>query len=276
MKLDTDFRALMPKLTKDEYDRLEQSIIDEGCRDALIAWQEDDILIDGYNRYDICKKHDIDFQITLMSFGSRSKVEDWIIDNQLGRRNLTVEQKNYLIGKKYKKEKQQHGGDRKSKAQNELLISTAERIAEEHKVGRETVKRAEKFVDAVDIIAGNVGEEARDEILSRNIDITAKGLQILANQEPEVQQQVIEKVRLGKSMKKAISESKKALVETPPLPEGKYNVIYADPPWDIGSIKLEKWESPLDDKYPTMTMEARIWDAKLCSTFQVYFAPSKR
>lgn len=40
-----------------------------------------------------------------------------------------------------------------------------------------------------------------------------------------------------------------------PLPKGKYSVILADPPWDIGSIVLEKWESPLDDKYPTMTME---------------------
>ena len=58
------------------------------------------------------------------------------------------------------------GGDRtssgknyhlKSKAQNEQLISTAERIAEEHKVGRETVKRAEKFVDAVDTIAQEFG-----------------------------------------------------------------------------------------------------------------------
>jgi len=39
------------------------------------------------------------------------------------------------------------------------------------------------------------------------------------------------------------------------LPEGKYAVLYADPPWDIGSIVLEKWESPLDDKYPTMTLE---------------------
>ena len=43
--------------------------------------------------------------------------------------------------------------------------------------------------------------------------------------------------------------------ETPPLPKGKYQVIYADPPWDIGSMVLEKWESPLEDKYPTMSEE---------------------
>lgn len=43
--------------------------------------------------------------------------------------------------------------------------------------------------------------------------------------------------------------------EAPPLPDGKYSVIYADPPWPVESMVLEKWESPLDDKYPTMTID---------------------
>ncbi len=39
------------------------------------------------------------------------------------------------------------------------------------------------------------------------------------------------------------------------IPEGKYSVIYTDPPWPVGSIDMGKWESPLDDKYPTMTID---------------------
>lgn len=55
----------------------------------------------------------------------------------------------------------------------------------------------------------------------------------------------------------------------------KYQVIYADPPWKIGSIILDKgkWLSPLSDKYPTMPLEAvkqlpiaTLADAK-CSLF---------
>lgn len=117
MRLDADFRALMPKLTQDEYSKLEQHILTEGCRDALVVW--DDILIDGYNRYEICQKHNIEFKTISMQFENREAVSDWIIDNQLGKRNLTVEQKNYLIGKKYKREKQTRGGDRKSMYQND-------------------------------------------------------------------------------------------------------------------------------------------------------------
>ena len=41
----------------------------------------------------------------------------------------------------------------------------------------------------------------------------------------------------------------------PELPEGKYNVIYIDPPWPVGSIVMDKWESPIDDKYQTMTID---------------------
>ncbi len=33
-----------------------------------------------------------------------------------------------------------------------------------------------------------------------------------------------------------------------------YDVIYADPPWNIGSYaNMEKWPTQLEDKYPTMT-----------------------
>jgi N6-adenosine-specific RNA methylase IME4 len=56
----------------------------------------------------------------------------------------------------------------------------------------------------------------------------------------------------NKLITKYLPQPKKQL--TPALPDGKYNVIYADPPWDIGSIELEKWQSPLEDKYPTMTL----------------------
>lgn len=31
-----------------------------------------------------------------------------------------------------------------------------------------------------------------------------------------------------------------------------YQTIIADPPWDVGSMILDKWKSPLSDKYPTM------------------------
>lgn len=75
-----------------------------------------------------------------------------IIDNQLNRRNITDGQRTYLLGKRYKEEKKENGGDRKSVPQREEVKPTAQKIAEQNKVSHATVERAEKFADVVDII----------------------------------------------------------------------------------------------------------------------------
>ena len=72
-------------------------------------------LVDGHNRYAILQKHpEIYFSTIPLPFESREEVLAWICKNQLGRRNLTPEQKYYLMGKQYEAEKAAHGGDRKS------------------------------------------------------------------------------------------------------------------------------------------------------------------
>jgi len=44
-------------------------------------------------------------------------------------------------------------------------------------------------------------------------------------------------------------------IDVPPLPIGTYNVIYIDPPWPISTSVWDKWEEPIDDKYPLMSIE---------------------
>ena len=52
LQIDDEFASLIPPLTADELSRLEQSIIKEGCREAIITWNN--IIVDGHNRYHIC------------------------------------------------------------------------------------------------------------------------------------------------------------------------------------------------------------------------------
>ena len=98
MNIDQEFKSLIPALTSEEYKQLEKSIIDEGCRDALVTWQ--DTLIDGHNRYDICNKHGIKFKTIANEFDNREDVLCWIINNQLGRRNLAEYVRYELMEKK--------------------------------------------------------------------------------------------------------------------------------------------------------------------------------
>ncbi len=55
-----ELKAYIDPLTPDEHEALERSLLAEGCRDALVLWG--DILVDGHNRYGICRKHDLPFK----------------------------------------------------------------------------------------------------------------------------------------------------------------------------------------------------------------------
>ena len=118
-----ELRDLIPPLQEEEYNQLEKNILVEGCREALLIWQTTAsvldttstqtsavyVLVDGHNRYGICLKHKLNFKIHLISFDSLKEVRDYMIDNQLGRRNLIPEQASYLRGLRYNTEKQEKG-----------------------------------------------------------------------------------------------------------------------------------------------------------------------
>lgn len=84
--IDREFKSLIPPLTPDEYNGLEQSIRTDGCRDALVLWG--DILVDGHNRYEICTSHNVPFQTVQKDFADRDDAKLWMMRNQLARRNL--------------------------------------------------------------------------------------------------------------------------------------------------------------------------------------------
>jgi hypothetical protein len=94
LSIDPEFKALIPSLSQDKYQNLEQSIVNEGCRDSLLLWNN--ILIDGYNRYEIYQKYNIPFTTSKKSFDNEHEVNNWIIDNQLSQRNITDDQRAYL------------------------------------------------------------------------------------------------------------------------------------------------------------------------------------
>jgi len=84
---DQEFKSYMPPLSEDEYNQLENNIKKEGCREPIIVWE--DTIIDGHNRYNICKENNIEFQTVEKQFDTKDQAKVWIIDNQKGRRNLT-------------------------------------------------------------------------------------------------------------------------------------------------------------------------------------------
>lgn len=116
MKIDKELQELLPVLSVDEYEKLEQSVLKYGILDPIKVWKEPKtkewIIVDGHNRYSILQKHidEIDrlynawtsFKIMYEEeLHNRDEVKQWMLEQQLGRRNLS-EVERYEIVQRFK------------------------------------------------------------------------------------------------------------------------------------------------------------------------------
>jgi hypothetical protein len=194
-----ELRVLIPPLGVDEFSLLEQNIIKNGCRDAITLWETQQkfvtpdtdnpeepayVLVDGHNRFEICQKNNLNFSVQLMAFDSFQQVKDYMIDLQLGRRNLSPEQISYFRGLRFLNEKNESGKySRKNHGvHNEPhgLIQekgrTAERLAKEYNVGTSTIKRDAQFAEGL----SKMEPQLRNEILIGKKKVDKKMVQSLA------------------------------------------------------------------------------------------------
>ncbi|MPS90601.1 MAG: plasmid replication/partition related protein [Comamonas sp.] len=99
LKIDEGLKAYIDPLTPDEHESLERSILAEGCRDSLVVWG--DLLIDGHNRYGICRKHGLPYNtVQATQFKNMDDVHLWMIDQHLGRRSVSDFQRGVLALRK--------------------------------------------------------------------------------------------------------------------------------------------------------------------------------
>lgn len=90
-QVDPEFQALIPPLKPEERHQLEANIVAEGCRDALVVWNG--VLLDGHNRLEICSRLKIPFRTLEIALPDREMAKLWILQTQVGRRNLSPDQR---------------------------------------------------------------------------------------------------------------------------------------------------------------------------------------
>ena len=99
LKINPQFRDLIPPLADHEREGLEEDIKHYGCYCPIVTWQG--YIIDGHHRYEICMKHKLSFRVEEREFEDEDAVMIWMIDNQASnRRNLTTAAKIRLSMKK--------------------------------------------------------------------------------------------------------------------------------------------------------------------------------
>jgi len=198
LKIDQEFKQLIPPIDNGEFLILEESIKKEGCRESLITWNN--ILLDGHNRYKICKAHEIQFKTKEIKFESREDAKIWIIENQFGRRNLSPYQRGVLALKLEELFKGRHGGDRQEGNISHLKGRTNDLIGKKANISGRTI-------DKIKEIEKKATPEQKEKL--------NKGVRTVSSVYKDIQ---------DKEIKEGIKEI--------PMPKGNFSIIYADPPWE--------------------------------------------
>ena len=222
LKIDPEFQSQIPPLTDDEYKQLEENILKEGkLISPLIVWNN--TLVDGHNRYAILQKHpEIYFSTMPLRFENREEAIAWICRNQLGRRNLSPEQKRYLLGKQYEAEKKaakifrgnQYTLAKKSGGAHDddhhSGKKTCDRIAEENGVSRASVLRASHYTRGIDI-ADNLSPGIKQKVFSGEVKFTNEEMSKLVLSSPDKRQDVFAEImhpEITKAMETANADPK--------------------------------------------------------------------
>ena len=212
LKIDPEFQSQIPPLTDDEFKQLEENILKEGkLLSPLIVWNN--TLVDGHNRYAILQKHpEIYFSTMPLRFANREEALAWICKNQLGRRNLTPEQKKFLIGKQYSVEHRKPGGNGNNQytattqeaVQEELCqidtipptsaeASIRKQIAERNNVSESYVVRSEKFMRGVETMEQMV-PGMQEKILSGQFKVRDADMHRLARADFPNRKQIVHEI----------------------------------------------------------------------------------
>lgn len=163
LRIDPGFLRLIQPLTVRGMSRLENTIRQENKADPIVVWNG--VILNGHERYIICRTYRIPYSVTELSFNCREEAVIWICRDQLKRTHLSDEMRKYLIGIEYEASKllniiyssgQKAAGTQNSDGKEPKVEAsrhaTAKRIGTEHHMSWGTVRKYSIYAKAIDSI----------------------------------------------------------------------------------------------------------------------------
>lgn len=233
LKIHKELESLIPPLTKREYEELEKSILQEGCREDIVVWK--DIIIDGHNRYNICRKHGIEFKTLIKDFKDLNDAKIWMITNQFARRNmdevakalLALKLKDIFITQAKEKERLRKSTFHKREKSNLEKINTNKKIAEIADISHNTINKVVHILNSEE-------EDLKKLILNREISIDKaekERKERLREKERKKVSQKGSRFEIGRDIK--LGDFRKVLNN---IPNGSVKAIITDPPYHRVSL----------------------------------------
>jgi hypothetical protein len=152
LKIEDEFKSLLPPLSDEEYMSLEADIVSSGkILHPILVWNG--IIVDGHNRYEIAQTHEIEFEIKEMPFQDRDEAKIWIIKHQMGRRNLNDFRRAEMALKlkgtiEIRAKANQRAGGGAVPMKSTEPVNTREEIASIASVSEDAIRKVEKIIEA--------------------------------------------------------------------------------------------------------------------------------
>jgi N6-adenosine-specific RNA methylase IME4 len=254
--VDPEFSRLIPPMSAEERQQLEQSLRNDGCRDPLIIWRNgNDTLLDGHNRLEICRRYGITFQIQPVEIESRAHARLWIRKNQLGRRNLRDDQRAAIAHRIYKelaaisrRERARKAG--KTGGRNHPKVSSEAHVGHQAEEVLKTSTSAGglRIRAAVADIAHVSDKQLRkaaeiEKIRPELVDAIERGEKTIIEASREIRH-----AKLIQGLESIEARQAKEIA-------GVYDVIVIDPPWPMEKLEPGVPSSSKKLDYPVMKFE---------------------
>lgn len=150
MNYDMQLVEGLRKLSKSEYDDLEESCVTHGVLDTVKVWRG--YLVDGRHRVKIADKHKLTVREQEMEFADIEEAKEWVVKNQLGKRNLTEMEV------------------KRARAEMAKLTSIEE-AAQEFGVSERTIQRDVEAIEYMDEVEPDIKEKCLSgEIINSRAD----------------------------------------------------------------------------------------------------------
>ena len=252
LTIDQDLRDLLPR-DPESVEMLKTQLLNDGCRDKLVAWKKGNVLVDGHTRFDICSDNDIPFDVLFMDFDSKADAMMWARDNQKCRRNMTKPEL-IEVGHKIENVIRAEAKERQKATLKQNVSTDVENLPQrEDGKSRDKLgamagvsgKTYEKGVHVLEHAPEPIKEAWKKEVISTDAAYRATKLP------EEKQQSVIEAIENGKNVKTEVSkvlrqQKSVAPVEVVESPEDRLARIasIADPCTSDESLRNSIFGSP--------------------------------
>ena len=161
LKVNPEYKALIPELLNDEYEKLKESISKNGYWEEYpIIVNDNNEILDGHSRWKACQELGIQPTIKVKHFESKEEEMRFVIETNLNRRHLNAFQKAELALKLIELEKTKRGRKPKEEISTDSVkistsselpkVDTWQTVSDKLGVSIDTIRKAKAVIEKGD------------------------------------------------------------------------------------------------------------------------------